>query len=296
MRSLATSMESTCLALSERYKGIPSDFSFLASKEIRDLCRSFDDDPSLRRFFLELSLPEWIKELESGDKKDKKRAIALDFVRKSGVVPRVVGKPRSNFFNYMALDIQEQLNGFFEEKIDRDFDHVLDKCIEKGIFTEDDSFKSSKNTILETFQIHDDLFVLWCKPEDSGMFLETWIYFLLKKILQKIRNIRLHFRTVIYGVRDKNLRNSITEADTLILVKSQPKILIECKRKGQMEDILKFYGVVNLIGVPNGIFINGGAIKQKYQRFENIHLLQNAFTSPDFPERLRQCVEKIIHE
>jgi len=292
-------MESTCIALSRGYKGIPTHFSFLSSKEIQELCRSFDDDPSLREFFLKSSLREWIEKLEGGDKRDKKRAIALDFVRTSGVVPRVVGKPQSNFFNYMALDIQEQLNGFFEEKIDRDLDHVLDKCIEKGIFTEDGSFKSSKDTILEAFQIHDDLFVLWCKPEDSGMFLEAWIYLLLKRILQKRRDIRLHFRTVIYGARDKNLGNSITEVDTLVLVKSQPRILIECKRNGKMEDILKFYGIVNLLGVPDGIFINGGAIKQKYHglsRFENIHLLQNAFISPDFPEKLKGCVERIIHQ
>ena len=288
------SMESICLTLSKRYTGILSDFSFLASKEIRDLCRSFDDDPSLRRFFLELSLLEWVKELK-GD--DKKSAAALTFVRNSGVVPRVVGTPQSKFFKYMAYDIQEQLDRFFDDKIDRSFDHVLDKCIEKGIFVKDSSLKSSGGGIgLETFRIHDDLFVLWSKPEDRGMFLEIWVYFLLKRVFQKRHDIKLCFRTGIYGVHDKSLKNQITEIDTLILLKSQPKILIECKGNGRMEDILKFYGVVNLLGVPNAIFINGGAIEQKYKEFENIHLLQNAFTSLNFPEELRWCVEKIIHQ
>jgi hypothetical protein len=103
------------------------------------------------------------------------------------------------------------------------------------------------------YEIDRDFMEFWFK--DKGTTFELWFYYVLMNYLHDggdIRDIKLIRSMEVYYI---NSTLPMTEIDVLAVV-SNNIIACECKNtnKISIEMILKFYGVMKILGIPHGIF------------------------------------------
>ena len=90
--------------------------------------------------------------------------------------------------------------------------------------------------------------------------------------------------------------SSITELDVLITKNNKPICIIECKNsEADMSDILKQYGVTQLLNIENGIIVTDVFHKSKgITYFENLHIVSDVINSLYFPANIVKLVDKIV--
>ncbi|MDA0524900.1 restriction endonuclease [Methanococcoides alaskense] len=133
------------------------------------------------------------------------------------------------------------------------------------------------------------------KKENSGLFLELWLYHSLKTKFQETELIGIHhgvsvskdYQSQVDSVDDLlrdseiNTGSTITEVDVLITKNNEPYCIIECKCKDKgnvgMPDVLKLKGTMSLLGVEKGILFTKNFRQDlgDSQVFENIYVIQD---------------------
>jgi len=298
------------LLFNEPYYGDATPLGYVESPEVAKLILSFEDDKNLCGFFIK----NVFKDLPKKPNDNKKDEInedyrnLIDFIRTSQIIPHCTpNKPSESTFKFFKRlsDIADTL---FQEKIDRRFANICEKAEKIGIIRPElyiDSVKHNGKTIqrinlhdekdelfvfdtcLFTFyKISESLFELWIKPENLGMFLEVWVYHMLKSFFD-LKDLTIYHRVNIYPKMKEmetiqDLANArpdfnITELDVAMFKNKKPICGVECKQKAEFSDLLKFYGTLKLLNIPEGIFVcvNQFAGHENYRKFENIHIFTN---------------------
>ena len=95
------------------------------------------------------------------------------------------------------------------------------------------------------YKISESLYEIWIKPENTGLFLEVWVYHTLKEHFKSNEDIEIFHSVHVYnkGARaqpealealiESNVSKSeiseVTELDVLITKNNKPVCIIECK-------------------------------------------------------------------
>ena len=322
------------LVFNSQYYGIPAKFDYIESGEIVRLISSFDDDIPLRKLFIENVLKDLPIIAKKNDKDiiDEKYQDLVDFINTSKILPLCIpSKPSENIYKFFTR-LTTTANELFQKKIERDFEDICIKAENIGIIKPElhiDSVKHNGNnfqiittpdtkkifeydtpSLFTFYKISESLYVLWVKPDDVGMFLEAWIYHILKSHFSDKEDIDIYFRTKIYKKTTEELKSVhelikakpkqpflITDIDISIFKKNIPICGIECKTEGKISDVIKFYGILKLLDIPDGIFLSinhSTDNKKKYRKFENIHIFEGVTENKNLPSELIKTVTQII--
>lgn len=314
---------------------------YVESEEIKKLIFAFEDDRTLRNFFIKQTF-SGLSVKNNSQEKDKEDTIYqyfFDFIREARLLPKAMpGRSTSKYYTYISnlSNIADQL---FSNKINRSLAHVCERAEKVGIITPDifiDSVKHNgkefdKITFADEEQFSEDfplcipekfcfyrisesLYEIWIKPENTGLFLEVWVYHNLKEYFKSETDIEIIHSVQVYnkGARaqpdtiealiksnaSKSEISLITELDVLITKNGTPVCVIECKNgKANMYDVLKFYGVTQLLNIPNGIVVTNDFHESKaIISFENLHIVSNVIDDLDFPENVVKIVKEIINQ
>lgn len=312
---------------------------YVESEEIKKLIFALEDDKTLRNFFIKQTFSGLYSKNghQDKDRENNKYQYFFDFIRESRLLPKAMpGKSTSKYYTYISnlSNIADQL---FNKTINRSLAHVCEKAEKIGIISPDifiDSVKHNgkefdKVTFVDEEQIHDDfsisvpekfsfykisdsLFEIWIKPENTGLFLEIWVYHVLKEHFKSNECVEVFHSVNVYNkgakshpetlealIQNNSMKSeisSITELDVLITKNNKPICIIECKNsEADMSDILKQYGVTQLLNIENGIIVTDVFHKSKgITYFENLHIVSDVINSLYFPANIVKLVDKIV--
>jgi hypothetical protein len=312
---------------------------YVESEEIKKLIFAFEDDRTLRNFFIKQTF-SGLSSKDNSQEKDRENTTYqyfFDFIRESRLLPKAMpGKSTSKYYTYISnlSNIADQL---FSKKINRSLAHVCEKAEKIGIITPDIFIDSVKHngkefdkvtfadeghhsedfflSIPEKFcfyKISESLYEIWIKPENTGLFLEVWVYHALQEHFKSNEDIEIFHSVQVYnkGARaqpetlealiESNISKSeislITELDVLITQNNKPVCVIECKNsEADMYDVLKLYGVTQLLEIDHGIMVTNNFHRSKgITHFENIHIVSDVINNLDFPANVVEIVEEIV--
>lgn len=246
------------------------------------------------------------------------------------------GRSPSKYYTYISnlSNIADQL---FSKKINRSLAHVCEKDEKIGIITPDifiDSVKhkekefdkitfAGERPVSEDFslctpekfcfyKISESLYEIWIKPENTGLFLEVWVYHALKEHFKLNEDIEIFHSVQVYNkgtraqpetlealIESKTSESEIsliTELDVLITKNNKPVCVIECKNsEADMYDVLKLYGVTELLEIDNGIMVTNNFHRCKgIISLENLHIVSDVINNLDFPANVVGIVEEIV--
>ncbi|KKG72992.1 hypothetical protein [Methanosarcina mazei] len=312
---------------------------YVESEEIKKLIFAFEDDRTLRNFFIKQTF-SGLSSLDDSQEKSRENntyQYFFDFIRESRLLPKAMpGKSTTKYYTYISnlSNIADQL---FLKTISRPLAHVCEKAEKIGIITPDifiDSVKhkgkefdkitfadeehNSEDFSLCTpekfcfYKISESLYEIWIKPENTGLFLEVWVYHTLKEHFKSNEDIEIFHSVHVYnkGARaqpealealiESNVSKSeiseVTELDVLITKNNKPVCIIECKNsEANMYDVLKLYGVTQLLKIDNGIMVTNKFHKSKgITDFENIQIVSDVINDLNFPKNVVEIVEEIV--
>jgi hypothetical protein len=330
------------------HKGYPlitKSQDFIESEEIKRLVLAFEDDPTLRNFFIRQQFVKLFSKNtkknddQNGENKDKDTYLQLfNFIKESHLLPLFIPeKATTNYYTHISK-LSNSADKFFTSKLNRSLAHVCEKALKIGIIEPDIIIDPINGKEIENFvllcdesgestyrnfhlsisgrlcfyNISKSLYEIWIKTEDTGLFLEIWIYHILKEHLKKYDNI-----DVIHGVEvmNKGLKtipnditaliesdrstceiSRITEFDILITKDNNPICVIECKTsEAKMPDVLKLYGVTQLLNIHNVVLITNKFGRFKgVTKFEYIHIITDIIEDTNFPLNLLDIVERFV--
>lgn len=318
------------LLFNEPYYGNATPLGYVESLEVSKLISSFEDDKPLCSFFIK----NVFKDLPKKPNDNKKDEInedyrnLIDFIRTSQILPLCISHKPSEYTYKFFKRMTEIADTLFQEKIDRRFADVCEKAEKIGIIKPElyidlvkhngKTFQRIKmhgekealfdfDTCLFTFyKISESLFELWIKPEYLGMFLEVWIYHLLKSFFDINADLAIYHRVNIYPKRQQmesihELANAkpsfiITELDIALFKNKKPICGVECKHNADFSDVLKFYGILKLLNIPEGIFVCVNPLTdKKYRKFENIHIFSNVTENDTFLYKMKGVSANIFN-
>ena len=138
------------------------------------------------------------------------------------------------------------------------------------------------------------------------MFLEVWIYHLLKSFFNINTDLTIYHRVNVYTKKQQmesiqelaNVKPSfiITDLDIALFKNKKPICGVECKHNADFSDVLKFYGVLKLLNIPDGIFVCVNSFSgEKYRKFENIHIFSNVTENEAFLYKIKGVSAEIYH-
>lgn len=314
---------------------------YVESEEIKRLIFAFEDDRTLRNFFIK----QTFSGLSSGDGSGEKESIRyqyfFDFIRESRLLPKAMpGKSSSKYYSYLS-SLSSMADQVFSKTINRSLAHVCEKAEEIGLISPDiyiDSVshkgrvfdkvtiagddKDSNGEVSEDFPLHvpekfcfyrisESLYEIWIKPENTGLFLEVWVYHALKEHFKTRKDIEVFHSVQVYNRGTKKQPETlealiesetsepevsvITELDVLIAKNSTPICVIECKNsQADMYDVLKLYGVTRLLEIESGILVTNNFHRSKNViDFENLHIISDVINNLDFPANIIEIVSEI---
>lgn len=312
---------------------------YVESEEIKKLIFAFEDDRTLRNFFIKQTFSGLSSKDDSQEisKENNTYQYFFDFIRESRLLPKAMpGKSTSKYYTYISnlSNIADQL---FSNTINRSLAHVCEKAEKIGIITPDiyidsvqhkgkefdkvtfaDEESNSEDFPLCTpekfcfYKISEALYEIWIKPEYTGLFLEVWVYHTLKEHFKSNEDIEIFHSVQVYnkGAREqpetiealiesnasKSEISEVTELDVLITKGDKPVCIIECKNtEAKMYDVMKLYGVTQLLKIDNGIMVTNKFHESKgITNFENLHIVSDAINNLDFPKNVVEMVEEII--
>ncbi|MFZ3166475.1 MAG: hypothetical protein WA130_02585 [Candidatus Methanoperedens sp.] len=307
----------------EPYYGNATPLGYVESPEVSKLISSFEDDKPLCSFFIKnvfKDLPKKTTDNKNDEEINEDYRNLIDFIRTSQILPLCIPhKPSEHTYKFFKR-LTEIADSLFQEKIDRRFANICEKAEKIGIIRPElyiDSVKHNGKTF-HRIQLHDEkdelfvfdtclftfykisesLFELWIKPENLGMFLEVWIYHLLKSFFEINTDLTIYHRVNIYPKRKQmesiqelaNLKQSfiITELDIALFKNTKPICSVECKHNADFSDVIKFYGILKLLNIPEGIFVCVNPLTdEKYRKFENIHIFSNVTENDAFLSKMK---------
>lgn len=246
------------------------------------------------------------------------------------------GKSNSKYYTYL-LNLSSIADQVFLKSINRSLAHVCEKAEEIGIISPDifidsvrhngrefdkitpagkgpvnDDFPLSVPEKFCFYKISEALYEIWIKPENTGLFLEVWVYHVLNEHFRGRDDVEVFHSVQVYnrGARkqpealealiESNLLRStiseITELDVLITKNNRPVCIIECKNTvANMYDVLKLHGVTRLLNIERGILVTNNFHRSKgITVFENLHIVSDIIDNPDFPANLIDTVLEIV--
>ena len=314
---------------------------YVESEEIKRLIFAFEDDRTLRNFFIK----QTFSGLSSGEGSKEKESIRFqyffDFIRESRLLPKAMpGKSSSKYYSYLS-SLSSMADQVFSKTINRSLAHVCEKAEEIGLISPDifiDSVshkgrvfdkvtiageeKDSNGKDSEDFPLHvpekfcfyrisESLYEIWIKPENTGLFLEIWVYHALKEHFKVRKDIEVFHSVQVYnrGSRkqpetlqaliesetSKPEISAITELDVLITKNSTPICIIECKNsEADMYDVLKLYGVTQLLKIDNAILVTNNFHRSRgITDFENLHIISDVINNLSFPASIIDIVSEM---
>lgn len=312
---------------------------YVESEEIKKLIFAFEDDRTLRNFFIKQTFSGLSSKDDSQEisKENNTYQYFFDFIRESRLLPKAMpGKSTSKYYTYISnlSNIADQL---FSKTINRSLAHVCEKAEKIGVITPDifiDSVQHNgkefdKVTFVDEesnseyfplctpekfcfYKISEALYEIWIKPEYTGLFLEVWVYHTLKEHFKSNEDIEIFHSVQVYnkGARAqpetlealiesnalKSEISEVTELDVLITKSDKPVCIIECKNtEANMYDVMKLYGVTQLLKIDNGILVTNKFHRSKgITSFENLHIVSDVINNLDFPANVVEIVEKIL--
>lgn len=316
----------SAVRLGEGYLGLVDQSAiFFEETAVCKLSDRLQDDLSLRKFFVANSFSDLFKQSarkEACRQLDTDSSIHK-FVRSTYIFPDLWCSSHDNSLMKFFIDMCTHASRIFGMELDRDFQEVCQKAEDLEIFIPIMRIEEDRDGIhlvaaranvtfgeqVGTFyRISEALFELWIKHEDKGKMLEAWSYNIIKNYLIKEGYLvfpNLHIRQYraledaqsleelagrfAESIPASNSDYEIGEVDGLIQKDGKIVALIECKMDKDVgrSDLMKFYGMVRLLGAEFGLFLVGHSNSFKSdQDFENIHVIPGIIERPDFPKVL----------
>jgi hypothetical protein len=313
----------SAVKLSRGYIGLVDQSAiFFDDPAVSSLSDRLQDDIFLRKFFVANSFSDLFKQAIRKEADKSHDSSIHKFVRSTYIFPNLWCSSHENSLMKFFIDMCTHASRIFGKELERDFQDVCEKAEDLGIFIpimriEEDrdaihlvaarTEKTFGEQVGTFYKISEALFELWIKHEDKGKMLEAWSYNIIKKHLTKgtyriIPNIKLHIRqdhasddaqsldeltrkyspAIIAGRGDYE----IGEVDGLIQRDGSTIGLIECKMDKDVgrSDLMKFYGLVRLLGADFGLFLVGHTNSFKRdQDFENIRVIPGIVERSDYP-------------
>lgn len=199
---------------------------YVESEEIRKLIFAFEDDRTLRNFFIKQAFSE----LSPGsgnrekNKKDSTTQYFFDFIRESRLLPSALpGKSNSKYYTYLS-NLSGIADRVFSKAINRSLTHVCEKAEKLGVISPDvfidsvshngkefdkitlaDEKADSEEFSLSVagkfcfYRISESLYEIWIKPENTGLFLEVWAYHALKEHFKSSEEIDIFHSVQVYN-------------------------------------------------------------------------------------------------